>query len=263
VSDPLSSPERAPFERRHLNVRGAHVHYQVGGAGDPVVLIHGLSGSGRWWRRNAPVLASRFRVFVVDLVGFGRSSGPFALDEGAGVLAEWMVRLGLRQAHVIGHSMGGYLAAELAAGEAVEVERLVLVDAAAFPLGWRPVRHATSLLRAARYMHPTFLPVLATDALRAGPRTLFRAAREVVETDLEARCADVQAPTLVVWGEHDRVVPLADGERLAACLPDAEFVVIEGAGHNPMWDRPAAFNRAVSDFLGGRRDSQRQTGAGE
>lgn len=245
---PLRLP--APFERRHLDVHDARVHYRVGGAGEPVVLVHGLSGSGRWWRRNVAALAARFQVFVVDLVGFGRSRGPFMLTEAAGILADWMSRLGLRRAHVVGHSMGGYIAAELAAGPDAQVDRLVLVDAAAFPLGWHPVRHTASLARAVRYMHPTFLPVLAADALRAGPRTLLRAARQVVGTDLGARCEEVRAPTLVVWGEHDRVVPLTFGQRLADCLSDAEFVVIEGAGHNPMWDRPASFNRTVLDFLG-------------
>jgi pimeloyl-ACP methyl ester carboxylesterase len=238
------------FERRRLDVGGARVHYRVGGAGPPVVLVHGLSGSGRWWRRNAGALAARFRVFAVDLVGFGRSRGPFRLAEAADVLRDWMGRVGVHRAHVVGHSMGGYIAAELATGADAPVDRLVLVDAAAFPLGWHPVRHAVGLARAVRYMAPSFLPVLAADAVRAGPWTLFRAAREAVESDLEARCEGVRAPTLVVWGEHDCVVPPAFGRRLAACLPDGELVVIEGAGHNPMWDRPGPFNRAVLDFLG-------------
>ena len=246
------SPQPVPFERHRVSVGGAQVHYRVGGAGPAVVLVHGLSGSGRWWRRNASVLAERHRVFAVDLVGFGRSRGPFSLARAAGVLGDWMGRVGLDRAHVVGHSMGGYVAAELAAGPDAPVDRLVLVDAAAFPLGWRPVRHAVGLARAVRYMHPTFLPVLVADAARAGPRTLFRAAREAVESDLDTRCAEVRAPALVVWGEHDRVVPLAVGRRLAACLPDARLVVIEGAGHNPMWDRPGPFNRVVLDFLGGR-----------
>ncbi len=246
---PLLSPHRPPLERRHLDVGEARIHFQTGGSGDPVLLVHGLSGSGRWWRRNVPALARQFRVFVVDLIGFGRSRGPFVLAEAAAVLAEWMGRLGIPRAHVVGHSMGGYIAAALAADAPERVDRLVLVDAAAFPLGWHPVRHAARLVRAVRYMHPTFLPVLAADALRAGPRTLLRAAREAVDIDLGAQCGSVQAPALVVWGEHDRVVPTALGEHLAACLPHSEWAVIEGAGHNPMWDRPDAFNRVVVDFL--------------
>ena len=246
---PRPSSPSPPLERHRLDVGGARVHFQTGGSGDPVVLVHGLSGSGRWWRRNVAALARQFRVFVVDLVGFGRSRGPFVLAEAADVLAVWMGRLGLARAHVVGHSMGGYIAAALAVEAPERVGRLVLVDAAAFPLGWRPVRHAVRLVRAVRYMPPTFLPVLAADALRAGPRTLLRAAREVVDTDLGARCGQVRAPALVVWGEHDRVVPPAVGERLAACLPDGELAVIGGAGHNPMWDRPEAFNRVVLGFL--------------
>lgn len=245
----MPAPPAPAFERRRLEVGDAQIHFRAGGTGEPVLLVHGLSGSGRWWRRNAPALARLFRVYIVDLVGFGRSRGAFALDDAADLLARWMVQLGLSQAHVVGHSMGGYIAAALAADAPERVGRLVLVDAAAFPLGWHPVRHAGRLVRAARYMHPTFLPVLVADALRAGPRTLLRAAREVVDSDFEARCADVTAPTLVVWGEHDRVVPPAVGERLAACLPASEVAVIEGGGHNPMWDRPDAFNRVVAEFL--------------
>lgn len=241
------------FERRHLDIGTARVHFQSGGSGEPLLLVHGLSGSGRWWQRNAPALARRFRVYIIDLIGFGRSRGTFILEEAARVVVTWMDRLGITRAHVVGHSMGGFIAAELAAGAPGRVDRLVLVDAAAFPLGWRPVRHALGLARATRYMHPTFLPVLVADAFRAGPRTLWKAAREVVVTDLGARCGEVRAPTLVVWGEHDRVVPIEAGERLAACLPKGELVVVEGAGHNPMWDRPFAFNRVVVDFLTARR----------
>lgn len=239
------------FERRHLDVGGARVHVRVGGSGPPVLLVHGLSGSGRWWGRNAPALAERFRVHLVDLVGFGRSRGAFRLAEAAGVLAAALDRLASGPFHVVGHSMGGYVAAELAAAAPDRVGRLVLVDAAAFPLGWRPVRHTVNLARAVRYMRPSFLPVLVADALRAGPLTLLGAARETVETDLGARCEEVRAPTLVVWGEHDRVVPPSVGERLAECLPDGRLVTIEGAGHNPMWDRPAAFNRVLLEFLSG------------
>lgn len=244
------------FERRRLDVGDARIHFQVGGEGEPLILIHGLSGSGRWWRRNMAGLARRFRLLIVDLIGFGRSRGAFVLAEAAGVVAEWMGHLGLTRAHVVGHSMGGFIAAELAADVPERVDRLVLVDAAAFPVGWSPFRNAVSLARAALYMHPTFFPVLVADALRAGPLTLLRAAREVAVTDLGTRCEEVRAPTLVVWGEHDRVIPLEVGERLATCLPDGELAIVEGAGHNPMWDRPAAFNRVVLDFLTAHRSDK-------
>jgi pimeloyl-ACP methyl ester carboxylesterase len=217
------------------------------------VLVHGLSASGRWWSRNVPALTERFRVYVVDLIGFGRSrgAGAFALAEAAAQLVEWMGSVGIGRTSIVGHSMGGLIAAELAADFPERVERLVLVDAATFfpPPTYR--QQAFGLLRWLRYAPLGFLPVLAEDAWRAGLVTLARAARELLATDLGPKLERVRAPTLLIWGEHDTLVPPEVGERLRDRLPGAELAVIPGAAHNPMWDRPAAFNRLVLEFLGG------------
>lgn len=249
------------LQRRHVQVGPARIHFATAGAGFPLVLIHGLSGSTRWWRRNVPALAQHFRVHVIDLIGFGgsRRGGPFVLHEAARVLADWMRRLRLDRAHVVGHSMGGYIAADLTVQTPEHVDRLVLVDAAAFPLERGPIGNVLGLIRATRYMTPSFLPVLVTDAVRAGPIKLLKATREVITTDLGERCRDVQAPSLVVWGEFDRLIPPEAGRRLARCLPNARLVVIEGAGHLPMWDRPQAFDQAVLDFLAEADETARST----
>ena len=87
------------------------VHYEVAGEGPAVVLIHGLSGSGRWWAYNVPALAQRYQVYNVDVVGFGRSRGQrLVLREAGGWLTEWMQLTGILQTHLVGHSMGGYIA---------------------------------------------------------------------------------------------------------------------------------------------------------
>jgi pimeloyl-ACP methyl ester carboxylesterase len=125
----------------------------------------------------------------------------------------------------------------------------VLVSAAAVPLGRRYFRHAGGLVGALRYTVPSFWPVLAADAARAGPATLLRAISQLLAADISPRLAAIEAPALIVWGEHDRLVPLALGRQLHGHLPQARFVVIEGAGHVPMWERPDSFNRAVLSFL--------------
>ena len=242
----------AEIERRRIQIDSVPIAYEVAGTGRPIVLIHGLSGSGRWWARNVGPLARRFRVHVVDLLGFGGSRGrPFVLAEAAAYLAAWMDRLDLPRASVVGHSMGGFIAADLAAGFPERVERLVLVAAAALPFDASHLRRPRDLVGVARRLPLSFLPVLATDALRAGPLTIARAARELVRSDLGPRLATIAAPTLVVWGEHDTLVPPAVGEQLARALPDGRLVVIPGAGHNPMWDRADEFNRVVANFLSG------------
>ena len=245
AADPL------PIERRHVQVGSACIYYQVVGAGEPLVLIHGLSGSGRWWTRNVSPLAQQFRVHIVDLIGFGgsRDGHRFVLNEAAAHLTQWLDQLGIERTSLIGHSMGGFIAADLAADFPERVDRLVLVDAAALPFGRGHLHHAVGLAHGLRRLPVRFLPVLITDAWRAGPMTILHAARELVTTDISPKLAQIRAPTLVVWGEHDSVIPLELGRQLGERLPGARFTVIPRAGHNPMWDAPEAFNRVVVDFL--------------
>src|ERR671912_1457539 len=91
--------------------------YEVAGSGPPLILLHGLSGSGRWWGRNVPAFANSFRTYTVDLPGFGESRGVrwSRLDDIADRLADLLVAEGLPRAHIAGHSLGGAVAAQLAA----------------------------------------------------------------------------------------------------------------------------------------------------
>ena len=239
------------LERRRAKVGPATIAYEVAGSGPPVVLVHGLSGSSRWWRRNIGSLMPHRRVYVVDLIGFGasRARHPFALAEAAGYLIQWLDQLGLTRVSLVGHSMGGLIAAELAADAPERVDRLVLVDPAVLPLDTHLTTHAFSLLHELRTISLSFLPVLLTDTLRAGPLTFWRAATGLMLADLRPKLALIRTPTLVIWGERDALVPLAFAQQLAQYLHYEELVVIKGAGHVPMWDRPQEFNRALMAFL--------------
>ena len=247
----------SPPDQRRAMVGGVPIYYQVAGAGPPLVLLHGLSGSGRWWVRNVGPLAERFRVHVVDLIGFGHSRGPrrFALREASDYLVRWLDQLGVDRAHLVGHSMGGFIAADLAADHPDRVDHLVLVDAAALPTerGYRG--GIVRLLRTFPTLPLGFVPLLLADAARSGPVTLWRAAGEVLAADLRPKLASIQAPTLLIWGARDPLVPLAVGQQVADAL-HCPLVTIERAGHNPMWDRPIAFNQAVLEFLQGPTTGQ-------
>ena len=145
------------------------LYYEVVGEGKPLVLLHGLSGSGRWWQGNVPFLARRFRVHVVDLIGFGASRGqPFALRRAGGLLAKWLDTLALEEAGVVGHSMGGFIAADLAINHPGRLAQLVLLDAAVLPIARPLVRHGPDMVRALRHVPPGFLPVLLQDAFVDG-----------------------------------------------------------------------------------------------
>ena len=108
-----------------------------------------------------------------------------------------------------------------------------------------------------RYMGFRFVPVLVGDALRAGPRTMWQVTREVLSADLSTRLDAVQAETLVVWGEKDSLLTPELGRELAERLARARFVCVEGAGHNPMWDRPQRFNQLLLDFLAADEEAAR------
>ena len=245
----LSQYRLSPYLR--AQVGPAQICYRVIGRGEPLILIHGLCGSGRWWSRNVDALAQHFCVYAVDLVGFGasRNRQRFVLRDAAGSIGQWMRQIGIRRAAVVGHSMGGHIAADLAAEFPERVERLVLVDPVVLPLGQNYAQHTIAMLREARQMQPSFVPVLLSDALRAGPRTTWQAARELMETDLRPKLPSITAPTLVIWGENDALVPLRFGEQLSGYLRYEDLVVIKGAGHNPMWDRPDTFNQILTEFL--------------
>jgi pimeloyl-ACP methyl ester carboxylesterase len=242
--------EQIEIIKQQAKVGPLTVHYEVAGEGPAVVLIHGLSGSGRWWAYNVPVLAQQYQVYNVDLVGFGRSRGQrLVLREAAGWFKEWLNTVGLTEAHLVGHSMGGYIATEVAVTWPALVRRLVLVDALVLPIGPGFLRPALGLARAVRYMDLSFLPVLVGDLLRAGPRTMLRATQEVLSADLSDRLGALQAKTMVIWGEKDTLLDPELGRKLAQQLARACFVCVERAGHNPMWDRPQRFNELLLDFL--------------
>jgi pimeloyl-ACP methyl ester carboxylesterase len=241
--------------RRHTNVRGFRLHSVHQGVGPDVVLLHGLSGSSRWWRFTVPALVKRYRVHVLDLIGFG-SSRPAArqpdVAEMADVLAEWLDTLGIAGPHVVGHSMGGQVAVHMAAEAESAMRTLVLVCASGIPRV-RALAEAARILggalRPRSWGMPLFVPSIAADALRAGPRTLLQAGLHLLADDIRPLLPQVHCPTLIVWGALDPLLPVEDGQTLAAAIPGAQLTVIGDAAHNPMVDRAVEFNRVLLDFL--------------
>jgi pimeloyl-ACP methyl ester carboxylesterase len=180
-----------------------------------------------------------------------RLGRQFVLAEAASWLSEWMRAVGLERAHLVGHSMGGYVAIQLAAGRPELVGRLVLVAPAGTPTGRSMLGHLVPLLLTTRYATPAFLPVLVRDALRMGPATLWRAARDLLAEDVREDLRRIEAPTLLVWGENDPLVPSAVGDLLRQEIPDSRLLVLEAAGHVPMFDRSGEFDAALLAFLAG------------
>jgi pimeloyl-ACP methyl ester carboxylesterase len=246
---------------RHTPVGPYRIHWLEYGRGDEAVaLVHGFSGSSRWWSRNVRALAGRYRLLVPDVIGFGRSrverGAPPDVPALADALAGWLAEAGGgRPVHLVGHSMGGQLAVHIAARWPQRVARLVLVDSAGLPRRVTPrylMRFAYDVAPPHRWGDPRFVPVIVGDALAAGPRVLLRALRNLLRDDVTPLLPRITAPTLLVWGEQDAFVPPADAEVFRREIPGARLLVLPRAFHNPMVDRPEAFNRAVLAFLDGR-----------
>jgi pimeloyl-ACP methyl ester carboxylesterase len=229
---------------QEVEVDGRRVRYRVAGAGPPVVLVHGLSGSWRWWAPVSDHLAERRRVYLVDLPRLGRRLSAAQL---AAWLGRWLHASGIERADLVGHSLGGLVAAELAANEPERVLRLALVAPAGIPCGRGLTTRAWRLVETLYDLRGR-LPTMVTDAFRAGPIGLIDGAVFVSVRDLRAELASVRAHPLLVWGELDRLVPISVAPAWQQALPGARLVVLR-CGHVPMWETPEELSACLDEFL--------------
>ncbi|HEX2016783.1 MAG TPA: alpha/beta fold hydrolase [Solirubrobacteraceae bacterium] len=271
--------------QRWLTVHGRRVNLIELGQGPPVVFVHGLAGSWQNWLEQLPAFAEHHRVIAMDLPGFGHSEMPaekISISGYARTLDALCDQLDVDAAAFVGNSMGGFTGAELAISFPERVERLVLVAAAgltiehqrserglallrraenvlAFYTGWvasrsenvarRPRLRRATLALVAR--HPERLPgPLAAEQIRgSGTPGFIDALDALTDYPIRARLGEIACPTLIVWGTHDRLVPVRDASEFERLIPNARKVVFDDTGHVPMLERPAAFNRALQDFL--------------
>jgi pimeloyl-ACP methyl ester carboxylesterase len=216
----------------------------------PVLFLHGLSGSARWWRKIETAVGERHDVHVLDLPGFGKlRDRRFTLAEAPAFVRRGLEEEHLARVHLVGHSLGGLVAARVAAGWPDRVDRLVLVSPVGVPHRDSAAAHVLPLARAVLRSRPTLIHLVAWDALRAGPFTIWRAARDLLADDVVPELHAVRAPTLLIWGELDPLVPPSLGEVFRAQIPNARLEVLPRARHVPMVERPDEFCRVVLDFL--------------
>jgi pimeloyl-ACP methyl ester carboxylesterase len=269
-----------------MEVDGQIVNTIVLGEGPPIVFVHGLSGSWQNWLEQLPGLAREHRVVALDLPGFGSSPMPsqeISISGYARMLDGLLGMLEIDAAALVGNSMGGFIGAELAIAFPQRVERLVLVSAAgistyaeprvtrAFPAlrhseriaaagaAWmasksdtvacRPRLREATLAIVAR--HPAQLPAaLAAEQIRgAGKPGFLQALQAILDYDVRERLPEIACPTLIVWGDGDRLINVRDADVFAELIPDSRRVIFEDTGHVAMLERPATFNAVLEDFL--------------
>jgi pimeloyl-ACP methyl ester carboxylesterase len=256
------------------------------GRGRPILLLHGLGASGFTWRGVMPMLAKSHRVIALDLKGFGASDKPmdghYSLLDQTRAVEAFIEQEDLRDLTVAGHSFGGGITLELALGMgdrpvASRIRNIVLLDSIAYrqrlpafftllkmpmlaELGMAlvPPEVQASEALATAYHDPSKVSP-ETVAAYAGPLhspaakyALMETINSLVPPDIDTlaeRYKTLRLPTLVVWCDADRVVPLAFGKRLGEDIPSAELTVLSDCGHLPQEEKPSETGHIIQAFL--------------
>lgn len=269
---------------RFVDAAGLRVHVRDTGPRDApaILLLHGFGSSLHSWDDIATALEDAFRVIRLDLPGFGLTgpdpTGDYSDTRGGVVLAALLDALGVSRAQVVGSSMGGRIAWRFAADHPSRVERLVLMapDGFASPgLEYGRAPKVGPLMALLPHTLPQFLvkggmapayadPAALTQALVERYHAMLLAPgvrRAVLDRMRQHRLvppepilARIAAPTLLLWGAKDAMVPATNAADYLRAMPDARALVLPGIGHVPMEEAPAQTARALRDFLGARSD---------
>src|SRR5215207_9140548 len=257
-------------------VNGVELYYEEHGRGEPLVLVPGF-GTGAWiWYRQVPGFAERFRTVVFDPRGVARSGGrdePFTMRQFADDLAGLLKALDIESAHVLGASFGGFVAQEFALAHPAGTRSLILCCTSFGGARHRPpsaetlaaiastkglnteerVRENLLLAFSPRFAAEYTQEVARVTRLRAEnvvpEHAYLRQLQAAVAFDAAARVGGIEAPTLVITGDEDVIVPHENSLNLAAAIPGASLQVIGGGSHAFFVEQAEAFNRAVVGFI--------------
>jgi len=266
--------------------QGTKIYWDEDGAGAPILLIMGLGYASCMWHRTRPVLSATYRTIAFDNRGVGRSDvppGPYSIAAMASDAAAVLGAAGVQRAHVFGVSMGGMIAQEFALKHPERVQSLILGCTAAgssTAILAEPAVLAT--LQAISSMAPEQAAEAAVPFLYdpATPRRLIDediairrpwfATKEgylaqllaIIGWESFSRLPQITAPTLVIHGKADQLVPAGNAEIIAARIPEAQLVLLDRAGHLFSTDQTEAAHRALLDFLSSTRVSAEHEKAG-
>ena len=275
-------PRWAPPPSDFVELDGQLVHYRDQGPSSdplPLVLIHGTSASLHTWEGWVAGLSATRRVISFDLPGFGltgpNADGDYRDERYVAFVRQLLSRLGVGRAIVGGNSLGGEIAWQLALADPAHVAGLVLVDAAghkfepeSMPLGFRiariPVlREPMRWVLPRRAIEDSVLDVYGDKsrvtaalvdryyelALREGNRVALMQRMDQLAPGPVERLGEIKVPTLILWGERDRLIPLRWGREFEKAIPGSRLVVFPGLGHVPQEEDPAATLAALRDWL--------------
>lgn len=256
------------------------IHYETYGRGRPVLLLHGWLGSWRLWRRTIEELGREFRTYALDFWGFGElgdQGADFSVDNFVTLVNQFMDRLGIVKAPMIGHSMGGTVALSSAIRYPEKVVKVTVIGSPIVGTSLSPLlkmaghRGWMGLAETAPFLFDTFMSglklslrgysyLLSKDGktlsqmfqddlskLTVGP--FFESIATLRQTDLRPRIGEVKLPVQGIYGANDLIVSPRQNKVLKQYLPHSQIDWFEQSGHFPMLDEPERFHQAVRDFL--------------
>jgi pimeloyl-ACP methyl ester carboxylesterase len=252
---------------KQLRVGATSVSVLEGGAGRPLLVLHPAGGAGNWLPYHE-TLARRYRVIAPDCPGFGHSADSDlvdGVDDLAFLYADLIEQLDLKDLIVLGSSFGGWVAAELAVLVARSaISKLILVDAIGLRIPEAPIADLFAMGPAEKMAALFHDRTIAARLFPAEPDidTIMAFYRDEMafakfawspfccNPKLERRLHRITVPTLILWGEHDAVVPRQHAERYAARIPQAQLQIVPDAGHAVLMERPEEAIRAIEQFVG-------------
>ena len=238
-------------------------------AGTPVLLLHGITDSQRSWEPVLPLLPDSIRAIAVTMRGHGDAERPdsgYRAEDYAADAIELLDELGLESVVVCGHSLGTYVAAQIAIERPDRVDALVLEGAPGTPAQNPVIAEVAAavaelddpidpafvrefqLSTTERPLAPGLLDTFVEESLKLPARTWRAAFADLLEIDLAERLGDIAAPTLLIHGEQDAIVPRSEQKWLLARLPNARLVTLDGTGHAPHWERPERYATELATF---------------
>ena len=277
------SPDHISVSSRKVKISGVDVHFVEAGKGPSILFLHGLGGSCRDWSANLPAFASSYRVIALDFPGFGESDKPevqYSIEWLTDVVEKFLQEQEIDQVNLVGHSMGGVVALNVASQPKSRVKKLSITDAVgigdkseflAYAMSkkimgpdteWEPVENllksqframADDLIekqkpQTARELFESLkIPITGQPLLRMTPEVQMIAS--TFDFDIRPKLASIRQPTLILWGAKDPVASTQDASLLQREIPSSILILFPDSGHSPMMQHPSRFNQELGKFL--------------
>ncbi|HKR23354.1 MAG TPA: alpha/beta fold hydrolase, partial [Pyrinomonadaceae bacterium] len=249
-----------------VRLRYAH---QGDAGGEPIILLHGYTDSWLSYSTVLPLLDKKYRVYILDQRGHGESDRPvggYALQQFADDVLAFMDTMNIKQATLVGHSMGSFVAQHVAVAAPDRVKRLVLagsattirnaavtdiqreVNALKDPVPEKFVRDF-QLSTMSQPLADEFVTAVVTESMKLPARVWREVMAEMLSPEAQVELKKIKVPTLILWGDKETVFPRSEQDLLLAALPNARLKVYEDTGHAMHWERPERFAKDLQEFM--------------